>query len=310
MPEAAEVTVAARQLDLVAAGRVLTALEVTHPRTTRAQTLEALTEFDGARVAAVDRHGKWLVVHFTDREPRLGIHLRMSGQLLARRPDEVPSDRHVHARLHFDPPNPVLVGQRATGSDRRTTRTGLGVPAPPPGASGTDAGPVVVWFRDPRTFGELRILHGPPPVAADLFDSDVTASWLAARAASRRVGVKAVLLDQLRAVSGIGSYLADEALHRAGISPRRVAAGLRPTAWARILDAARDITTTSAAAGGVTLPDEGWVDLWGRPGRYADQLRVHGRSACGTCGASTTSDVIGGRSARWCPRCQDHRRVR
>ncbi len=310
MPEAAEVTVAARQLDHVAAGRVLTALEVTHPRTTRAQSVDALAVFVGARVEAVQRHGKWVVVHFTDRELRLGIHLRMSGQLLARQPDEVPPDRHVHARIHFGPTNPVLVGQRAAGSDRRTTRTGLGVPAPPAGASGTDAGPVVVWFRDPRTFGELRILRESPPVAADLFHPAVTADWLAARAVHRRVGVKAVLLDQVGAVSGIGSYLADEALHRAAISPRRAAASLRPTAWSRILEAARDITTDSAAGGGVTLPDEGWVDLWGRPGRYAPELRVHGRAACGTCGTPTRSAVIGGRSARWCPRCQDHRRVR
>ena len=310
MPEAAEVTVAARQLDLVATGRELRELAVSHPRTTRSQAVESLAVFAGARITSVARHGKWIVVSFADRDARLGIHLRMSGQLLARHPDDVPPDRHVHARLHLGPPNPVLVGRRATGSDHRPTRTGWGVPAPPSGAPGTDDEPVVVWFRDPRTFGELRILSGPPPVTADLFDPDVTATWLAARAANRRVGVKAVLLDQVRAVSGIGSYLADEALHRAGIDPRRPAADLHRTAWARILDAARDITTSSAAAGGVTLPDEGWVDLWGRPGRYADALRVHGRLDCGTCGAPTRSAVVGGRSARWCPRCQDHRRVR
>ena len=138
----------------------------------------------------------------------------------------------------------------------------------------------------------------------------MSAEVLASRAANRQVGVKAVLLDQIRSVSGIGSYLADEALHRAAISPRRPAADLRPTAWARILDAARDITMASANSGGVTLPDEGWVDLWERPGRFADELRVHGRARCATCGAPTRSAVVGGRRARWCPGCQDHRRVR
>jgi formamidopyrimidine-DNA glycosylase len=88
------------------------------------------------------------------------------------------------------------------------------------------------------------------------------------------------------------------------------AAELAPAAWDRILDAARSIARASQAAGGVTLADEGWVDLWGRPGRYAGQLRVHARDTCATCGQPTRSAVVGGRSARWCPRCQPARRRR
>lgn len=272
MPEAPEVTVAARQLRFLAVGRTVEAVSVTHPRTTRAQPPQQLATFVGARITAVDRHGKWIVVAFDDVDDRLGIHLRMSGQLLARTPGDVPADRHVHARL--------LLG----GSE--------------------------VWFRDPRTFGELRVISGAVPVAADLHDPALTPDDLARDAAARRVGVKAVLLDQTRTVSGIGSYLADEALHRAGIAPRTPSSSLHLSAWERVLAAARDIAAESAAVGGVTLPDEGWIDLWGRPGRYAAQLRVHGRTACATCGNLTRTAVVGGRSARWCPRCQDHRRRR
>ena len=303
MPEAAEVTVASRQLDAVSAGRVLEALPVTHARTTRAQPVEALGVFVGRCIRSVTRHGKWIVVGFDDVGVQLGIHLRMSGQLLARCPADVPEDRHVHAAMRL--------GERAWpvgGWDPGSAA--VGVPAPPSGAAGVAARPVDVWFRDPRTFGELRVLSDGAPVAADLHDAKVTADVLAESAARRRVGAKAVLLDQLRTVSGIGSYLADEALHRAGISPLHPAAGLHVTAWDRILSAARGIAEDSAAAGGVTLPDEGWVDLWGRPGRYAGALRVHGRASCATCGAPTRSAVVGGRSARWCPRCQHPRRRR
>src|SRR5690606_13898868 len=130
----------------------------------------------------------------------------------------------------------------------------------------------------------------------DLFDPAVTAASLAAAAVRRSVGVKAVLLDQLRAVSGIGSYLADEALHRAGVSPLRSANELSVADWEWVLGAARAVAGESAAAGGVTLPDEGWVDLHGRPGRYADELRVHGREHCATCGTPTMRAVVGGRS--------------
>ncbi len=249
------------------------------------------------------RHGKWILVEVDDGGT-LGIHLRMSGQLLAHQPGDEPSDRHVHAVLYL--------GERHT-TTQETGRCGvtpLEAPAPPAGAAGVDDAAVSVWFRDPRTFGELRPLPDGAPVAPDLFDPRVDAAVLVADARRRTVGAKAVLLDQLRCVSGIGSYLADEALHRAGISPVRPADSLAASAWDRVLAAAREITTASAAVGGVTLPDEGWVDLWARPGRYAAELRVHGRDTCGTCGSPTRRAVVGGRSARWCPRCQDTRRRR
>ena len=273
MPEAAEVAVAAAQLHQVAAGRELTALPVTHPRTVRHADPAAVAALVGRRVDAVRSHGKWIVVDLADAGAALGIHLRMSGQLLVAEPGTPHPDRHVHATLHL--------------------------------------GPVDVWFRDPRTFGELRVLAGgAAPVAPDLFDPAITGAGLRDQAGRRRVGVKAVLLDQAQGVAGIGSYLADEALHRAGIDPTAPAGELARSAWDRILVSARAIATDSAAAGGVTLEDEGWVDLWGRPGTYAERLQVHARTTCATCGTPTSSAVVGGRRARWCSRCQHPRRRR
>lgn len=296
MPEAAEVAVAAGQLAFVAVGRRLDAVHVTHPRTSRAQPTVAFDRFVGHDLIDSARHGKWIVLRFADVSDRLGIHLRMSGQLLAHAPSDEPADRHVHARLVF--------GARSGPPGPRGA-----VPAPPPGRSGVDDAPTTVWFRDPRTFGELRVL-AEVPVAADLADEAVTGTQLMTHAQTRSVGVKAVLLDQGAGVSGIGSYLADEALHAAGIDPRQRASRLHLAAWTRILDAARDIATRAAAAGGVTLPDEGWIDLWGRPGQFAPHLQVHGQPMCRRCGTATRTATVGGRRARWCPSCQDARRMR
>lgn len=286
MPEAAEVTVASRQLAEVAVGRVLERLAVTHARASRAQPVADLARFEGRPVTAVDRHGKWILVSFDGTDVQLGIHLRMSGQLLAVAPGTPHPDRHVHAVLHLSPP-----GLSSASDDRCHSGT-------------RSPGGLEVWFRDPRTFGELRVLAGGAPVAPDLFDPALDGEALAHASARRSVGVKAVLLDQLRTVSGIGSYLADEALHRAGISPLRPANELTPDDWQRVLESGRRIVDESSAAGGVTLPDEGWVDLHGRPGRYAGELRVHGLDVCATCGSATSRAVVGGRSARWCPTCQ------
>lgn len=272
MPEAAEVEIASRQLGVLATGRRLVGVSVTHPRTSRAQPIASVSRLAGRDVSRVRRHGKWIVMEFDGDGPSLGIHLRMSGQLLARRPGDVPGDRHVHAVLDL----------------------------------GTD----IVWFRDPRTFGEFRVLTDGPPGAADVLDPAVDARTLLRHAARRTVGVKAVLLDQRGPIVGVGSYLADEALHRAAISPITPASDLRITAWERILGALREVIPASVAAGGVTLADEGWVDLRGRPGRFADELRVHARERCATCGAATRSATVGGRRARWCPTCQPARRRR
>lgn len=294
MPEAAEVGVAAAQLGEIATGRVLGALVVTHERTVRHTDPAAVAALAGRRVTGVRRHGKWIVVDLDGTDDALGIHLRMSGQLLLAEPGTPHPDRHVHATLHLTPPTSFWhTDSPAGGGIRRPERL------------------VEVWFRDPRTFGELRVLPGGrPPGADDLFDPAVTGERLHQRARGRRAAVKAVLLDQQRVVAGVGSYLADEALHRAGISPVVPAGALARSAWERILVAARAIATDSQAAGGVTLEDEGWVDLHGRPGRYAAELVVHARATCARCDTATRAAVVGGRSARWCPRCQHPRRRR
>lgn len=296
MPEAAEVTVASRQLAHVSVGRPLSALPVTHPRTMRATTRAELDRFVGRSVRSVEPVGKWIVVRVAGEPASLGIHLRMSGQLLARHPDDQPADRHVHARLDL--------GKRTTAATPID-----GAPAPPESAPGVDVAPVSVWFRDPRTFGEMRVLDTVPGME-DIRDPRVTPSLLEERARRRSIAVKPVLLDQARFVAGIGSYLADEILHVVGLDPRAPANALASSAWARVIDEARHQIDVSARAGGVTLADEGWVDLWARPGRHGDTVLVHGRAHCGTCGGPTSSAVLGGRSARWCRRCQHPRRRR
>lgn len=306
MPEAAEVAVAARQLASVAVGRRVESLDVTHPRTVRSVPGGggALDRFVGRVVRAVDRHGKWILVSVDGEPDRLGIHLRMSGQLAAAAPGAPHPDRHVHAVIELGRRGAEAAPLAPAGPGHPAGIAAFDVPAAPLGAPGTGAGRTEVRFRDPRTFGELRILPAGAPVAADLFDPATTGESLYLRSLRRRVGVKAVLLDQARVVAGIGSYLADEALHRAGIDPRTPADTLAPDTWARVLSESRSLVREMAAVGGVTLADEGWVDLWGRTGAGADLLRVHARTTCAACGAETARADVGGRSARWCPACQ------
>jgi len=85
-----------------------------------------------------------------------------------------------------------------------------------------------ITFNDPRRFGVMELVArgqlahhpalgamGPEPLAAD-FDADS----LARACAGKRTPLKVALLDQ-RVVAGLGNIYASEALHRAGLSPRR-----------------------------------------------------------------------------------------
>src|SRR5205085_924338 len=89
----------------------------------------------------------------------------------------------------------------------------------------------VVRFNDPRRFGLLDYLPkseidahpllkgmGPEPLGPQ-FDG----AYLQKKLAGKMTPIKAALLDQ-KIVAGLGNIYVCEALYRAGISPRRLAA--------------------------------------------------------------------------------------
>ena len=90
-----------------------------------------------------------------------------------------------------------------------------------------------VVFNDPRRFGYMKIIArnaledepllkglGPEPLGNE-FD----AAMLARSCANKKTSLKAALLDQ-RVVAGLGNIYVCEALFRAHLSPRRLAATL------------------------------------------------------------------------------------
>ncbi|NIM62576.1 MAG: bifunctional DNA-formamidopyrimidine glycosylase/DNA-(apurinic or apyrimidinic site) lyase, partial [Acidobacteria bacterium] len=88
-------------------------------------------------------------------------------------------------------------------------------------------GGVEVRFVDPRTFGFMAV-YTPEEIAEsslallgpDALDELPTAAELERRLAGRTAPIKALLLDQ-RIIAGVGNIYADEALHRARLSPLR-----------------------------------------------------------------------------------------
>src|SRR5260221_3155974 len=176
-----------------------------------------------------------------------------------------------------------------------------------------------VVFNDPRRFGYMKIIArnaledepllkglGPEPLSNE-FD----AAMLAHACANKKTSLKAALLDQ-RVVAGLGNIYVCEALYRAQLSPRRLAATLatkkaEPTDHARrLVNSIHSVLNQAIKAGGSSISDHRQTS--GELGYFQHSFQVYDREGekCQTarCGGIVRRFVQNGRSTFWCPKCQ------
>jgi formamidopyrimidine-DNA glycosylase len=177
----------------------------------------------------------------------------------------------------------------------------------------------VVTFNDPRRFGSMKIVPrakldaepllsrlGPEPLG-NAFD----AAMLARACMGKKTSLKAALSDQ-RVVAGLGNIYVCEALHRARLSPKRIAATIAsktgaPNARAEnLIEAIRAVLNAAIKDGGSSLRDHKLTD--GDLGMFQHNFRVYDREGekCRTPGCRGTIKRIvqTGRSTFYCPVCQ------
>ena len=115
--------------------------------------------------------------------------------------------------------------------------------------------------------------------------------------------MKAVLSIEA-VVRGVGNIYADEALFRAGVHRKRVAASLRVDRVAKIFYAMREVLEEAIASRGSSVSN--YVDAEGRKGSFQNEHRVYQRTGeqCVNCGAPIKRIIVGQRSTHYCGRCQ------
>ena len=123
--------------------------------------------------------------------------------------------------------------------------------------------------------------------------------------------IKAALLDQ-GMIAGLGNIYVCEALHEAGISPKRRAGSLvgrngKPLAkLLPLADIIRDVIARAIEAGGSSLRDHRQAD--GSLGYFQHRFKVYDREGqpCSRpeCPGEITRIVQAGRSTFYCPKCQ------
>ena len=230
-------------------------------------TEEALA---GQRIERLSRRGKYLLIGL--ERGTLILHLGMSGSLRVL-PARTPPATHDHLDLCL-------------------------------------AGGACLRLHDPRRFGLFLWTAEPPerhPLIAGLgpeplegsFDGDHL--WRLSR--GRRTAIKAFIMDA-GVVVGVGNIYANESLSLAGIHPARPCGRVSRARYARLAGAIRQVLASAIAQGGTTLRD--FVAEDGRPGYFAQSLRVYGRTGepCRGCGEPIRQRRIGQRSSFYCPRCQ------
>jgi formamidopyrimidine-DNA glycosylase len=173
-----------------------------------------------------------------------------------------------------------------------------------------------IGFIDPRRFGMLDLVAteaedghrllaglGPEPLGNEFSEASLSAALV-----GKRTPIKAALLDQ-RVVAGLGNIYVSEALFRARISPRRMAASVAGARAARLVPAIRETLTEAIAAGGSSLRD--YVQPDGELGYFSHAWRVYGREGekCPECPGLPACGgvrriVQAGRSTFHCPRLQ------
>ena len=292
MPELPEVETVRRGLQPAMEGAKIVKAEVRRKDLRFAFQKDFVTRLEGQTVTGLGRRAKYLMADLSSGDVLL-MHLGMSGSF------RVVNDDHGHTPGQFHHPRT---------EDRAHDHVVFHM----------SSGAAIV-FNDPRRFGYMKVIGrraieeepllrdlGPEPLGNE-FDADM----LARACANKKTSLKAALLDQ-RVVAGLGNIYVCEALFRAHLSPRRLAATLatkkgETTDYARrLVEAIHAVLNQAIKAGGSSLRDHRQTS--GELGYFQHSFQVYDREGekCQSkgCGGIVRRFVQNGRSTFWCPKCQ------
>lgn len=281
MPELPEVETVRQGLNKLTLGKEIQGGDVLLNRTIAYpfSATEFLAGIKNVSITNWHRYGKYLLAELTKLDKSqagwLGVHLRMTGQLLWLNQEDL-LQKHTRVRLFF-PNNCELrfVDTRTFGK---------------------------IWWVPPSTAPE-NIITGLQKLGPDPFSADFSVEYLVGKLHKRQRAIKTALLDQ-SLVAGIGNIYADEALFLSGIRPEILCAALNIEQISRLRTAIIEVLQKSIEAGGTTFSD--FLSVMGVNGNYGGSAWVYGRTgeACRVCGTSIDKLKLAGRSSHFCPNCQ------
>ncbi|HEX9123005.1 MAG TPA: bifunctional DNA-formamidopyrimidine glycosylase/DNA-(apurinic or apyrimidinic site) lyase [Actinomycetota bacterium] len=278
--ELPEVEVMRRDLEKDVVGRKIAKTEVRPTKNAmrvirrHGKRKEFTDRLTGRKIAKAERRGKYVLLHL-DNGDALVVHFGMSGQFIrGNRRAALPPHTHV-----------VLTFQQ--GGDLR--------------------------FVDARTFGEMFVSTADElgkvkelqHIAIDPLDHVFTWQTFGGLMAQRATKLKPLLMDQ-KFLSGLGNIYSDEVLFAAGLRHDRMSDSLSSQEVRRMYRALQEVLQDAIRFRGTTLDDEAYVDLFGKPGEFQNELKVYGRAGqpCRRCRTPIEVVKVAGRNSYFCPQCQ------
>jgi formamidopyrimidine-DNA glycosylase len=278
--ELPEVEVMRRDLEKEVVGRRIKEADVRPHRNAmrvirrHARRKEFADRLAGRKVTKVERKGKYLLLYLEGGDV-LVVHFGMSGQFV-RGTKRQALPQHTHVVIDFM--------QGAT-----------------------------LRYIDPRTFGELFVtsvddlgkVRELDHIAIDPLEDTFTWQQFSYELGRRAAKLKSLLMDQ-KFISGLGNIYSDEVLFAAGLRYDRMSDALSSQEVRRLYRAMREVVQDAIRYRGTTLGDEAYVDLFGRPGEFQNELKVYGRKgqACRRCRTPIDTVKFGNRNSYFCPQCQ------
>jgi len=287
MPELPEVETVRRGLAPAMEGARITRVEVRDRRLRWPLAKDFEKRINGKTVEGLGRRAKYLLADLSSGDVLL-MHLGMSGSFRVGK--EAQPARYYHEK------------SKAKSHDHVVFHMANGE---------------TVTFNDPRRFGSMKLVPraklGQEPLLRALgpepLGNEFDATMLARACAGKKTSLKAALLDQ-RVVAGLGNIYVCEALYRARLSPKRLAAtiadrhGKPNERAAALVDAIKTVLKDAIAAGGSSLRDHRRAD--GSLGDFQHNFRVYDREGepCPDCKGTVRRIVQNGRSTFYCSSCQ------
>lgn len=283
MPELPEVETVTRGLKRHLIGLKITDAGVTLPKITNLKPAQFRKALIGKRITGVHRRAKVIIITLLGSKQNnqlnpltnkyLVVHLKMSGQLLYRKPDD-PILKHTHIIIKLNNHHQLRFrDQRQFG---------------------------YVRFYDHKGLEHFMVAHSFGPEPLDGMTLPEFQALINVRPNSR---IKPLLLDQT-VIAGIGNLYADEILFYAGVHPLRRVGKLTPAELKDMYAGMKQILRKAIKERGSSV--ELYVDADGKPGNYVRYIKTYDREGepCLRCGAKITRIKIGSRSAYFCPKCQ------
>jgi formamidopyrimidine-DNA glycosylase len=277
MAELPELETVRRELEKEAVGKRFKAPEVTGAKVVRHNGNKKVFQarLEGAKVKSVDRKGRHLVANLDNGE-LLVIDLGPSGRLEKVAPKSTP------------PKGTTVVFSFTQGGQIRLVD--------PAGGAET-----FVVAADALSAEVPVIAAGGLDPVADAVSWTSFARVLLARSAK----LKTVLMDP-EVVAGIGPIYSDEILWEAGLRHDRTSDSLSSQEIRRLFRALVETLHEAVKHRGTTVDDHPFVDLYGKPGGYQDELKVYAREGepCRRCRAAVVKGRYSNKPLYYCEACQ------